>query len=312
MAIFNLFSKRQKKLREGEIDVFVYDTIPENLRVQIIHIWWDTLGNKNEYWNKDNARRSYKFLTETLRREYGLFRLPPTKEYDDENYMAELANHFLAQTDQEKALDVIELSFRIIDRITRNYNHLHKSNASEIADNAIEELNSRFKEHGIGYQYIDGEIIRVDSQHIHSEIIKPALVLLHDKSFSGAQEEYLKAYEHYRHSNSKEALNEALKAFESTMKIICDKRKWSYPPKATSSKLIEVCLNNNLIPSFWQQQFSALRSVLESGIPTGRNNLGGHGQGTTTIQVPNYLVAYMLHMTASAIVFLVEANQQVK
>ena len=45
--------------------------------------------------------------------------------------------------------------------------------------------------------------------------------------------------------------------------------------------------------------------MLESSIPTGRNKLSGHGQGTTPVSVPDYLVAYMLHMTAST-----EKNQQ--
>ena len=44
LAIFSLFSKRQKQLR-GEIpDVYTYDVIPQPLRVQIVHIWFDALG----------------------------------------------------------------------------------------------------------------------------------------------------------------------------------------------------------------------------------------------------------------------------
>ena len=50
------------------------------------------------------------------------------------------------------------------------------------------------------------------------------------------------------------------------------------------------------------------RSMLESSVPTGRNKLSGHGQGSTPTTVPDYLVAYMLHMTASTIVFLAEAE----
>lgn len=38
MAIFDLFSKRQKKLR-GEIpEIYTYDNISNELRVQIVHI----------------------------------------------------------------------------------------------------------------------------------------------------------------------------------------------------------------------------------------------------------------------------------
>jgi hypothetical protein len=44
MSIYNLFSKRRKR-ESGEVpDVYTYE-IPANLRVQIIHIWGDALGN---------------------------------------------------------------------------------------------------------------------------------------------------------------------------------------------------------------------------------------------------------------------------
>jgi hypothetical protein len=49
--------------------------------------------------------------------------------------------------------------------------------------------------------------------------------VLWSAKFDGANEEYLKAHEHYRHRRNKECLTECLteclKAFESTMKIIC-------------------------------------------------------------------------------------------
>jgi hypothetical protein len=93
------------------------------------------------------------------------------------------------------------------------------------------------------------------------------------------------------------------------MKAICDKRNWPYQPNATSKVLIQVCFDNDLVPSFWQQQLSSLRSMLESSIPTGRNKLSGHGQGTSPTTVPDYLVAYMLHMTASTLVFLTTAEK---
>ncbi|RLC17483.1 MAG: hypothetical protein DRH93_17590 [Deltaproteobacteria bacterium] len=183
-------------------------------------------------------------------------------------------------------------------------------NASYVADQVIEELNARFLESGVGYQYVEGEIIRVDSQFIHSEVVKPALKLLAQKKYLGAQQEFLKAHEHYRQKNYKEALNESLKAFESTMKAICDKKGWQYDRgRATAKNLIDVCFDKNLIPLFWQQQMGSLRSLLESGVPTGRNKLGGHGQGATPTHVPQHIVAFVLHMSASCIVFLVEAEK---
>jgi len=310
MSIFDLFSKRQKKLRGEVPDVYTYDKIPQPLKVQIIHIWRETLGDERNYdEGYVGTHRAYKFIVETLCREYGLFSLPGAKDYGERHYLSELANYLLQQQDAEKALDAVELSFRFIHRLTRDYNYLHRRDASEGADAALEELNARFREHGVGYQFADGEIVRVDSQLLHDEAVKPALALLRAAEYAGAQAEFLKAHEHYRHGRTKEALSECLKALESVMKAICAKRHWKHDPNATSKALIQVLFDKGLIPSFWQQHFSALRSTLESGVPTARNKLGGHGQGTRVVLVPEHLVAYVLHLTASAIVFLVEAEK---
>ena len=310
MGVFNLFSKRQKKLRGEVPDVYTYDEIPNPLRVQIVHIWQDAIGNTNDYHDSyKGAFGAYKLIVEVLCREYGLFKLPGAKDYGDRNYLSELANFVLNEEDIERVIDSIELSFLVIDRSTRNYDHLHRQRADEAADQAIEELNARFQDHGVGFQFIDGEIIRIDSKLIHAEVVKPALLLLHEKEYAGAQAEFLKAHEHYRHGNSKEALTECLKAMESTMKAICSKRKWQYPPTATCSALIQICIGNGLIPSFWTQHFSALRSTLESGVPTARNKLGGHGQGSSVVTVPAHIVAYVLHMTAACLVFLIESEK---
>lgn len=307
MTILDIFSKRQKKLRGEVPDVYTYTDLPKPLRTQIVHIWFDALGGAEHYFD-GQAKSAYEFIVDALCREYGLFRLPPAKDYGDRHYLQELVNFFLNEQDAERALDAVELSFRVVDRESRGYNYLHRSDASERADAAIAELNARFQEHGVGFQYSNAEIIRIDSELLHAEVVKPALRLLNGKHYAGAQQEFLKAHEHYRHGNAKEALNECLKSFESLMKAICDKRKWAYGKTATAKELIQVCLDNDLIPSFWQSHYASLRSMLESGVPTGRNKLGGHGQGSSPTTVPTHLVSYMLHMTAAAMLFLAEAE----
>lgn len=309
MTITELFSKRQKKLHGEVADVYTYKELPRPLRVQIVYIWTDTLGHASNRLD-ERVHSAYKYIVEALRREYGLFILPGVTTSSHLEYVSELINFFLQESDIERALDAIELSFKVIDLFTREYIYLRKSNASECADRAISELNTRFKEHGIGFQFVNGEIIRVDSELIHAEAVKPALRLLNSKQYQGAQQEFLSAYEHYRHGKHKESLNDCLKAFESTMKSICDKRKWPYKNSATATSLIQICLDRNLVPLFWQQQFGSLRSMLESSIPTGRNRLSSHGQGSKPTIIPGYLVAYMLHMTASTLVFLTTAEQE--
>ena len=321
MPIFDIFSKRQKALRGDMPDVYSYDCIPTPLRVQIVYIICDALGNERHYnkiFNDDykyseviygypEVRKSYDFITDTLCREYGVFRLPVSYK-EIENKMNDLLYFLLHEKNIEKTIDAIELSFRVIGSHTRTHDYLRKEDPSGDADRAIEELNHRFKEHGVGYCFTDGQIVRIDSEFVHSEVVRPALGILDQGQYAGARQEFLKAHEHYRKGNTKEALNECLKSFESVMKSICDKREWAYDERATASTLIGICFDKQLIPSFWQTQFAALRSLLESGVPTARNKLSGHGQGAAPMPVPGHIAGYVLHMTAAAIVFLAEAE----
>ncbi|MCK5542263.1 MAG: hypothetical protein KAI40_06190 [Desulfobacterales bacterium] len=302
MTTSNLFSKKQKKLRGDSPDVYTYDNIPNALRVQIIHLWDDALGTRSEY---DNillpVQKVYRLIVGTLCREYGMFTLASSFRDESRDFRYELQAFFLGETDTEKLIDVIESSFRAIDRMTRKYSYKETKNFDEIADEAIKELNKRFKEHAIGYKFEDGIITRIDSELIHSEVVKPALRVLSDNHFKEAQKEFITAHDHYQKENHKEALNESLKAFESTMKAICNKNGWEHDSKATSKDLIKICLDKTLIPLFWQPQIHALASMLENGMPT----------GTAYIIVPDHVVAYVLHMTASAIVFLGESDKAI-
>jgi hypothetical protein len=292
----DIYSKRGKKLP----DVYQYDAIPERLRVQIVHIWESAFG-KDGY--SGQVEYNFKGIEEILCREYGVFSL------DDKNGNKKQAVvQFLLRTvDIDRFLDVIELSFRMIDWVVRRNLHLYHN--TQKPDEAIEELNYRFREHGVGYQYQSGNIIRVDSQIIHTEVVRPALGLLSHSDYRGANEEFLSAHEHYRKRKYKECLNDCLKAFESTMKSICTKRQWALSSKATAKELLGILFANELIPKFMQSHMAGLRTTLESGVPTVRNKLGGHGQGTTPVEVPDYVAAYALHLTATNIVLLIQAEE---
>lgn len=309
MTIFDLFSKRQRRLRGAVPDVYVYDKLTQPFRVQVVLILRDMLGNiQTAHFGgvvPDGPYHAYKLLVEALRREYGWFRL--VKDTRTDEYQTELISFFMGAETIEHALDVIELATRYADRGTRSFDYLN-DDFDERVDNGIAELNARFREHGIGFQYEDGELIRLDSDLLHAETVKPALTLLRTNQYAGPREEFLRAYEHYRHARYEEALTEALKSFESTMKAICDSKTWAYESTATAKTLVNVCFKNHLIDEFWQTHISRLRGTLENGINTARNKLGGHGQGSTPREVPRELVAYVLHMTASTIVFLIEAS----
>ncbi len=80
MALLDIFSKRQSKLRGEVPDVYQYDLIPEKLRVQFVHILRDLLhrNRSEDYYHKPGVQEAYEIVVESLCREYGLFRLSGT------------------------------------------------------------------------------------------------------------------------------------------------------------------------------------------------------------------------------------------
>ncbi|QPH37907.1 STM4504/CBY_0614 family protein [Pedobacter endophyticus] len=312
MAVFKLYSKRQKELRGEVSEVFTYDNLPSALRVQVSLIIDDAFGvDIGRYGNDNKPEKGFAMIHEIICREYGVFELGINDTGYARSGRAQLKNQLLYSPETDKVLDVIEFCFKYITNIIGKglYRYKETTDIKLTPDDAVDELNIRFKEHGVGYQFESGEIIRVDSTYVHSEITKPVLTLLWNERFKGANEEYLKAHEHYRHGRNKECLTDCLKAFESTMKIICEEKGWAYSQTDTASKLINVCFANNLIPSFTQNQFSSLQNLLTTGIPTIRNKVGGHGQGQVPLKVNDGLTRYGLNLTGTNIIFLIEQSE---
>ena len=122
MKIHELFSKRQKQLRGEVPDVYRYDDIPQELRVQIVRIWRAVLVDSR--YGSD-ASQVYKFLHQKLSYEYGRFTLD---QRDDSTYhggrndsydVTTVINFFLGTDDIERAVDVIELAFQCVDQDVR-------------------------------------------------------------------------------------------------------------------------------------------------------------------------------------------------
>ncbi|MDR2269660.1 MAG: hypothetical protein LBF27_02035 [Sphingobacterium sp.] len=311
MGVYDLFSKRQKRLNDEVPDVFTYGLLTEKLKIQIIHIYRNCIGYSQNEYVEDIPKGIFTHITDILREEYGRFNLAKTSSFYKNEDDEELTNFFLESVDSDKVLDVVELVFRAIESVIAPiYSNSYKdSNNSKLhPEQAIKDLNTRFKENGFGYSFEAGQIIRIDSTLIHSEITKPTLKLLAFEKFIGANEEYLVAHDHYKHGRNKECLTNCLKAFESTMKIICKEKGWEFQSNASSRSLIQICFKNELIPNFIQNQFTSLQNLLESGIPTIRNKIGAHGQGNVTQKVNDEMTRYALNLTGSNIILLIEQS----
>lgn len=307
MTLADLFSKRQRKIRPEARNVHEHAQITRPLRVQIAHILRDLFGHEVTY-DLNGCLEAFGEIEKRLCSEYGLCILPTNPEGLTTTPDVRVIDFLLHEEDPEKVLDIIEVSFHLLTRLRSSPEWLSRIPQEKI-DRAVTELNTRFRAYGIGYQYENGEIVRIESQFIHDEVVKPALALLSAKEYAEANAEFLKALEHYRKGETEECLNECLKAFESTMKAICTKRKWAFKSKDTAKELLDVCLRNGLTPPLIHSHIRGVRATLAHGIPTIRNRLTGHGQEVPLKDVPPHYASYMLHLTAATIQFFVESEK---
>ena len=301
MPVIELYSKRRKRELGLEPDVYTYDNFNANLRAQICYVIDDVLGIQN----RNELERNYGSICEILRREYGVYKLVAGLHVRA-SVIDELGQFISLEQDIDRVLDAIELCFVIAESYRdKSYTYRYpQEDTGAYIDECVSELNTRFKEHGKGYEVSDGRVLRIDSELLHTEAVKPAISFLNQPEYAGPRDEFFGAYEHYRHGNLKEALNDALKAFESTIKVVLELRGWEYDKTSPAKKLLGVLLANNFLPSYHQNHLNALSTLLESSVPTIRNKEGGHGQGSEVSEVEPEIAAYVLHTTASAIVML--------
>jgi hypothetical protein len=161
VPIFDIFSKRKERLEKaGQPEVYQYDLLPTEFRTQVVHIWGSALGRTYDSGYETPAADIWKTIHDALSREYGVFALAR----GDATAEAKCVQHVL-NAGIDRALDIIELSFVSIDRVVRAFDWMQRGSAgiTQNADDAIQELNKRFQEHGIGYQYVEGKLVRVDS-----------------------------------------------------------------------------------------------------------------------------------------------------
>lgn len=298
--MMKLFSKRQVSAP----DSFRYD-LPDDARKRIFHVLEEHLGRRVDDLLDE--------LQPKLLKAYGYLDLP--------GYVAarvtpnDVLQHFVSCS-PEKALDFIELSFQ-----TRTLFQ------PDVANAIVNEINDIFREYGIRYEFtpfamqvrkekrtkilgrrLPGEPLQIDypraivkdDEHLHNEVVLPALTLLRQPAFRVANEELMASFAHYRCGRFRDAITDCGSAFETVLKTICHLKGWPYnADKDTCAKLIGVCRDHGLFPGFYAPIFE--------GTGTIRNKLGdAHGQGPTPqFETSSEHVEHILHTTCAHILLLI-------
>jgi len=299
--VFDIYSKREERQLGTVPDVYEYENLPLFLRKQIVLLCERVIG-KPDHDESNWAAKFYAKVCMILREEYGVLHLFELLDLDfsfrrlhSRPSLYELTEFLLKEKIAKRCLTATELCANQFVKMNRR--------------DAISTLNQRLKEAGVGYQFESGQIIRVDNQLFHSEVMKPALHFISTKGFEGANDEFLQAHKKYRERDYTGSLIESAKAFESVLKIVLRKHGQDDTAKDTASVLLNKFFALNLLPSYLQKQFNDLKSLLQGGAPNVRNKEAAHGQGEEIREVPEYLAAYGLHQTASAILLIVKAHE---
>jgi hypothetical protein len=299
MAVIATFSKRQK----GRPTALVYDALPEALRMQIEKVLVDALGNWSEGWGAINSMMDREHPAPSF------VRMWDSRQYASSPYIVQC----IVRGTFEESMDGVEIGLAMLNTVIREQptHYARVYNVRQSVDDAIAEVNCRFLEHGVGYQFSieESQIIRLDSELLHAETVEPAMRLLKLPGFEGPAEEFAKAHAYHRAGEGKDAVSWAVKALESTLKAICDVRGWKYEKTDAVKALLDVVFENGLVPLELQTHFGGLRSALVSGLPTIGNRMTRHGQGSQVKPIAEHLVTFGMHLAATAIVFLVESHQ---
>jgi hypothetical protein len=300
--IFDVFSRRNRYP-----DPYSY-IIPNTVRNKILLLCRDTFSGKGNDWAGDYLQEFWNDIHDALCYRHG--RLQLYDKYSNSKYAD--AGNFLLNCKDEEFLDFIEYIFKVkciwrfdSDAIVDGINMIFASEnvgyelTHPIREEKTESGNYMIHSpHKVITIIMYPKVLRKDSEVVHSDVIKPALQLIGDPKYKSANDEYLNALEDYRKGEYRDCLTKCCAAFESVMKIICEKKGWAYSQTDSAGSLVTILIKNLKIEPFFEPMLMIIATL--------RNRLStSHGAGTKPKEVSQNLARYSLNMTASTILFLI-------
>jgi hypothetical protein len=249
----------------------------------------------------------FRALVAHLRNELGVMALSRGSTFEEEFYWWWISESQFQDANHLYRLDTIEIAcvypFEYIRELIATEPYMAYGPVDGVRE-VIPEINARMAENGFGYRFDKGQVIEVTSELLYETAIAPVLGLTAQEDFAAVDQEFRDALAEFRTDNFDDCIADCGNALESTLKVIAAKKNWAVKPTDRAAALIGLAFENDLIPCHLQSQFTGLRSVIQ-GIPTMRNNEGGHGAGTEPRVVEKHFAEYMVHQTAAAILFLI-------
>ena len=199
----------------------------------------------------------------------------------------------LSRCSDFEVLDLIDAVFQKLDESSQGYAGIRH----ELLTHAATRLNAICAEEGIGYRWVDGELIRYDDPVTHEEAVRPAIDLLSSGRFGEANAEFRRALECYRTGAWRDAITNASAAFESVLKVVTRKGN------LTAGPLIAEARRQGVIPAYAQNAAENLEKLMNV-VPAIRGQHGAHGLGEREREADEHLARLVVATAASFIVFV--------
>ncbi len=295
--VFNTFSRRPREPKERKKLTDAFKTRAIMLCVDR-HPLRDGFESSDPFWSEIHAKLRYLVgKTQLSDRRF--------------NSHAEDIERFLWNCTDENFLDFLEYVFQAQDAPLSSRPQMGRVLPSEI--NEFLDLcelpyfvtdyiwEDHETEWGKGKRIADKpRIITRDSEVLHEMAIEPSLALLRAPRWKTANDEFLKGLQHYRKREWQDCISMCASSLESVMKIVCKEKGWGKKPdNLQAAQLLKTVVNESSLDPYYVK-------LLELPHVIRNDKSYAHGQGNLDKTLPQHVAQFVVNMTASTILLIVE------
>ncbi len=325
--IKDLFFRRMERLKGDVPDYYSYE-LDDKIRHKIIGTIMDYKLNRSQVYSVRMIGRDYEMKDELenlnahVERELG-------RNISQKRGASQRISNFMFNCSDEEFLSTIEilvsLKFNNYQEIKRRAAYPLSEDVDVFRDNLksfVNAVNEVFRIDKFGYEIVPVSlpklpyiIVPFNSKYLYVETIREPLSLMHNAKFKGPLNEFEKALDDYRNEKYGDSIHKANKAYESTLKTILELKKIEFnPAKEKIPQLVQKIQDEtDIIDSSLRDLVNPFMSVLKKGQNIIRNMEGiGHGQGMNVKEMEKSYADFILRLTGTYIVFIIERYNETK
>lgn len=166
------------------------------------------------------------------------------------------------------------------------------------------KLNGLFDLLEYPWRFTDGEFFKLDADFVGARLVDDAHSALATYNFDGAAHEFAKARRDAVSGEPKDAILYAAKSFESVLKVLTGL------DNANAGGLIKALVAQGYLDDLPEAARASFGEQVLMTLPSLRNRLAGHGQGSSIVEVPPVYGELALQLAAAFHNFLLAKHLQ--